>query len=94
MSRRLTFLVCFAVSLLPWVAVNLSGYLGALRCCEGDGIMPVGLPAVFYTGGGWSLPGGIMWDALAVNALCATGVSLVSARILQSVFRPAGGVEL
>ena len=88
MSRRYTFLIFFAVSLLPWVAVNLWGYLAALRCCEGDSIMPVGFPAVFYTAGSWVAPGGIMWDGLAVNALFAIGVSLVSAKILRSVFRP------
>jgi hypothetical protein len=88
MSRRYTFLLCFAVSLLPWVAINLWGYIAALRCCEGDTVMPVGFPAEFYTAGSWVLPDRIMWDGLAVNAMFAIGISLVSAKILQSVFRP------
>ena len=88
MLRRHTFIICFLVSLLPFLAVNLFGYLAASDCCEGDSYMEAGFPIPWYTTGGFVAPAHLVWDALIVDALIIVGISYVSGRILKSVFQP------
>ena len=94
MFRRHTFLFCFVVSLLPFLAVNLFGYMAASKCCkvEGDMVahsyMEAGFPIPWYTTGGFVAPAHLVWDALIVDALIIVGISYVSGRILKSVFQP------
>jgi hypothetical protein len=89
MRRRYAFIVCFAISLLPFLAVNLWGYIAALNGCEGDCIVLAGFPFWLYTTGGFVEPPHIIWDGVVADVLFAIGVSAISAKLIQSVFQPA-----
>ena len=75
--------------MLPFVAVNLWGYIDARNCCKGDTVTDAGFPFVFYTTSWLIGSRQVMWDGVIADALFAIGVSAISARILQSVFQPA-----
>lgn len=86
--KRYTFPICFGISLLPFVALNVAMYVSALYCCEGDSVMEAGFPLKWYVTG-WVFRG-VLWNAFVVDVVLAVVASLVSAKILTSVFRPAG----
>jgi hypothetical protein len=86
--KRYTFAICFGISIFPFVALNLAMYLWALQCCDGHSIAEAGFPIKWYVTG-WVFRG-VMWEAFFANALVALIVSLISAKILKSVFQPIG----
>jgi hypothetical protein len=88
MLKRHTFITCFAVSLLPFLAVNLSGYIAAPECCTGDSYTEAGFPIPWYTSGGFVAPPHIIREALIADALIIVGISYAGGRILASVFQP------
>jgi hypothetical protein len=87
MLKRHPFIIYFAISFLPFLALNLLGYLAASRCCEGDSYIEVGFPFIWYRNG-WVVLPRVMWNGLVEDMLIAVGASLVSAKILKSVFQP------
>ncbi len=88
MLKRHNFITCFAVSLLPFLTVNLLGYIAASKCCTGDSYMEAGFPIPWYTTGGYVRPPHIIWAALIVDALIIGGISYASGGLLASVFQP------
>ena len=90
MLKRHVFLFCFLISLFPFVAINVAAFIVTSRCCEGDSYMESGFPLYWYTEGGFVEHPRFLWNALAADVIIAVGASLISAKILKSVFRPNG----
>ena len=86
--KRHLFLICFAISVAPFVGLNLYGFIDAYNCCQGDTFADTGFPLVWYTTGGFVVPRHVIWNAVILNIIIVAIVGLVSARILRSVFQP------
>ena len=84
--KRYTFLICFAVVFLPFLALNLVSYIAARNCCEGDSIMEAGFPLTWWISG-WAPPR-IIWNAFIADLLLAIVASVIGAKVLTSVFQP------
>lgn len=83
---RHVFAICFGISLLPFVALNLAMYISARQCCDGDSVMEAGFPIAWYITG-WVFRG-VIWNALILDAAIALIASLISGKILKTVFQP------
>lgn len=89
--ERYTFAICFVISLFPFVVLNLFMYIAALNCCEGDSVMEAGFPLKWYITG-WVFRG-VLWNAFVTDVIIALVASLISAKILKSVFQPGVGIS-
>jgi hypothetical protein len=80
-----TFAIGFGISMVPFVALNLSMYIAAVNCCAGDAAMEAGFPLKWYVGG-WGP--GMMWEPFVLDVMLALTASVISARILKPVLQP------
>ena len=87
MLRRHAFAVCFGISLFPFVVLNLAMYISAVRS-DSHSVTEAGFPIKWYITG-WVFRG-VLWNAFVFDVVLALIASLVSARILKSVFQPDG----
>jgi hypothetical protein len=86
--NRHTFLLCFLISVLPFVAINLAMVIVASRCCDYDGYAVAGFPLHFYFTG-WT-PQSFLWSTFIADVAVAVVAGLISAKILKNVFHPSG----
>jgi hypothetical protein len=72
------------------VAINLFLFIVTSRCCEGDSYTESGFPLHWHIEGGFVEHPRFLWNMLAANVIIAVVASLISAKILKSVFQPSG----
>jgi len=84
--KRYTFAICFGISLLPFVALNLAAYILAIHCCNGDTAIEAGFPLKWYVQN-W-MAQGVIWDAFVLDVMLALTASAISAKILKPILDP------
>ena len=86
MLKRYTFAVCFGISVLPFVALNLVMYIFAAYWSSGHSATEAGFPLKWYASN-WVFRG-VIWDAFVFNVMLVFTASAISAKILKSTFHP------
>ena len=81
--KRYTFAVCFGISVLPFVALNLVLYILAVYRSNGHFAIKTGFPLKWY--GSFQ---GVIWDAFVFDVMLVFTASAISAKILKPIFQP------
>ncbi|HEU4508252.1 MAG TPA: hypothetical protein VFR78_08450 [Pyrinomonadaceae bacterium] len=84
--KRYTFAICFGISVLPFVALNLVMYIAAAYGSNGHSATEAGFPLKWYVSN-WVFRG-VIWEAFVIDVMLVFTVAAISAKILKSILHP------